>query len=362
MGAEAIFKDVMFDREPLGLAETMENLTEALEAVIFTADEAGEGEEIFFGLCTSSEEIIEVRALVRSCTPHENGFRIGVSVVAADRALRGFAEATLRTKDQEVGRQPIWGLGLKQMNNTYAVLVNSPAGVLTAPQLARVSALSAAGAGLVKLTHAQRIILLVGAEQLGSTRAGLEEIGLRVGVLHKGIRNIRACCGALCRFAQNTNALDLAVAVDNRLFGLGTEFDVKIAISDCMRNCEESYCADIGLLGGKGEYTMLVGGRGSQMPFRGINLVAGLKAEDIPDAVHEVVDWYGRHAAKGERFWKLLQRLGRDSVEALDFSAVQSAFELNGDGVDEVARLRDMLARLAGAKKLRSELSFCTAD
>lgn len=359
MGAGATFQDVMFDREPLGLAEEMENLAAAMEAVIITEEEAGEGEEIFFGLCTPSEEIVEVRALVQGCEAKDDGFAIRVKVVAADKAMKSVAEMALRGDAAEGGKQPIWGLGLKQMNNTYAVLVNSPAGVLTAPQLAKIAELSAAGAGIIKMTHAQRIILLVGADQLESTRAGLEEVGLRVGVLHKGIRNIRACCGALCRFAQNTNALELATAIDNKLFGKGTEFDVKIAISDCMRNCEESYCADIGLLGGKGSYSILVGGRGSQVPFRGINLIAGRLAADLPDNVLEIVDWYETHAEPGERFWKLLQRLGEEAVAGLDLSGIKAACEANGDGVDEATRLRDLLARQAGVKRMKADLSFC---
>lgn len=359
MGDAAMFEDVMFDREPLGLADELEDLTAAMAAIIRTDEQAGEGEEIFFGLSTPSEEIVEVRALVQDCRPADGGFEITVQVVAADKALRSLAEMALRGGNDSGGKQPIWGLGLKQMNNTYAVLVNSPAGVLTAPQVARIAELSAAGAGIIKMTHAQRVILLVGPDQLESTRQGLEEVGLRVGVLHKGVRNIRACCGALCRFAQGTNALALATAVDNRLFGLGTEFDVKIAISDCMRNCEESYCADIGLLGVKGDYTILVGGRGSQVPFRGMNLVSGIKAEAIPDAVKEIVDWYGNHAEKGERFWKLLQRLGAQTAATVDLEPLKQAFAVNSDGVDEVARLRDLLARQAGVKKLYAALSFC---
>lgn len=361
MSASSTFTDVMFDREPLGLAEEMTKLTAPAIVTIQTDEEAEAGEEIYFGLAAPTEEIIEVKATVKSCAAAKNGFAILVEVTAVDSAQAGLAQQVLRggNEPESQGKQPIWGLGLKQMDGSYAVLINCPAGVFTAPQLARIAELSAKSSGIAKLTHAQRVILLVKSDQLESTKAGLEEVGLKVGVLHKGVRNVRACCGALCRFAQNTNALALAGEIDKALFGRGTEFDIKIAISDCLRNCEEAYCADIGLVGNKGMYSIVVGGRGSQIPFRAVQLVDSMMASQLPAAINEIIDWYESHAEPNERFWKVLQRLGESEAKGVDFTAIADAFKAAGDKVDEASRVRDLLARVAGSRRMRQELSFC---
>ena len=156
--------------------------------------------------------------------------------------------------------------------------------------------------------------------------------------MHHGIRNIRACSGALCRFCQQTNSLPLAQKVAERFFGRGTAFDIKIAISDCMRNCSESYCADIGLIGDKDTYTINIGGRGSQIPFRALRLISGVKPEEATDLIEKIVDWYTSNAREGERLHKLLHRLG--SEQEVDISLLQDTFAANSDGIDELPRIR----------------------
>ncbi len=360
MSEMAVFKDVILDSEPIGLAETMESLSGTIEIRVGTDSQAKVGEIVFFGLPTPAGEILEVKGLVKSESPEGDCFRT-IEVLEVDSALKPIALPFLKGRVGAVNtpEKPIWGIGLKQTNQTYAILVNCPAGVLSSDQLGKLAELSRRGAGMVKLTHAQRIILLVPLERTEEIRSELEAIGLKIGVLHKGVRNVRACCGTLCRFSQGTDAISVALATDKALYGRSGKFDIKIAISDCQRNCSESYCCDIGLIGDNGKYIMVVGGRGSQIPFRALRLVGGLDGGEIPGAIGEVVVWYERNALEGERLWKLLVRLGEASTKGIDLVQAEKAFQEWGDGVDEGARLRDQLARMAGLKVMKAQIGFC---
>ncbi len=71
------------------------------------------------------------------------------------------------------------------------------------------------------------------AEQLETVQNELESVGLSIGILHRGIRNIRACCGTLCSMSQGLDGLSLSLKINQAIFGRAAKFDVKIAVSDC---------------------------------------------------------------------------------------------------------------------------------
>ncbi len=352
------FEDVMFDTDPLELAEELTTLDQALDITICTDEEAETGEEIYFGLPAEIGEIVEVKGTVKeAAVTGDDEYEITVNVTAVDAELKNIAIETLTGKTGDTGSgQPMWAKGIKQQNNTYAILANSPGGILTAAQLEVIAKLSAAGAGAVKLTHAQRIVLLVKADQVENAVSELEATGLNIGVLHHGIRNVRACSGPLCRFNQQTDSITLAKEIAERLFGRTTAFDIKIALSDCMRNCSECYCADIGLIADKGTYKVVIGGRGSQVPFRALNLTSGIKPDEAADVIEKIVDWYMSTANDGERMHKLLLRLG--SEDKVDLSQLQTEFDKYSDGVNEIDRLTDQFTRNNGLKKLKTALNL----
>ncbi len=352
------FEDIMFDTDPLELADELADLEKEIKAIICTDEEAEGDEEIFFGLPTEIGEIIEIRARVESCSEiADDEYEITVAVTAVDSTMLKLASDTLlgRIKKSADG-EPVWAAGFKQQDNSYAILANSPGGIISAEQLAKIAEISAAGVGSVKLTHAQRVVILVKVEQVEAATTALESVGMHIGVLHHGIRNVRACCGALCRFAQKTNCKPLAQEIADRFFGRSMAFDIKIAISDCMRNCSESYCADIGLIADKGSYSIVIGGRGSQVPFRALNLISGVKPEEATDMVEKVINWYTANANKGERLHKLLHRLG--SAEAIDTTGLEEYYSKYNDGIDEFTRTQEQFTRINGLKQLQTELGL----
>ena len=351
-------QDVLIEREPIGLAESFEEIDGSYQVELETEEPAEAGSKIYFGLPLPIEEISEVNGEVISCESREGGYLVVIKALAVDAKLKGPTVKALAsgTNAADSSSGPMWAKGLKQTNGTYAFLVNAAAGLLTADQLDGIAKVARRNAGVVKLTHAQRVVILATSDNMDKVEEELGALGLRVGVLHHGVRNIRACCGPLCKWCKDLDALKAAGEIEKALFGRETNFDVKIAVSDCMRNCSESFCADIGLLGAENGYRLLIGGRGSQVPFRAVQLASGIKTDEIPAIVVKIVEWYLKTAEPKERLWKTLERLG--SSKAARHIAKIDADDLPSDGIDELARLKSHLARVEGAAVARRELGL----
>ncbi|MGK5092718.1 hypothetical protein WDW89_11980 [Deltaproteobacteria bacterium TL4] len=362
--AEIIIEDVILDYEEIGLAENLVEVKESFTTVVGSDDEAESETIVYFGVDLPIGDIVEVKGKVVDCKEAGEGYAITIEVMALDDRYTEMTINFLKGKSgskKDEGDHPLWALGLKQTNGAFATLVNVPAGLLNGDQLAKIAEITKQGAGVAKLTHAQRVILLLKPEQIETVSKDMESVGLRVGVLHHGIRNIRGCCGALCHLSQGTDALGLAIEVDNALFGLPMKFDVKIAISDCARNCMECFCVDIGLIAQEGTYAIFVGGAASAVHFQGIKLTESVTQKEVVPLIKRILEWYESQANKGERLYKVLERLGRQEAEKRQgdvIAKVSSAFEGVEMGYDVVQKLFRSLARGVGVNTMRTDLNL----
>jgi nitrite reductase (NADH) large subunit len=203
--------------------------------------------------------------------------------------------------------------------------------------------------------------LLLKPEQIETVADDLASVGLRIGVLHSGIRNIRGCCGALCQFSQGTNALEKAVEIDKALYGRPMKFDVKIAVSDCMRNCMESYCVDIGLIATSGKYSVYVGGAASSVHYKGLKLVSSIDPDDIVSVIEKILVWYENNANDGERLHKTMIRLSLEEAtkrQGQVFDHASKLFEGLDVGYNISKQLTRNLARALTIEKMRNDLQL----
>jgi hypothetical protein len=364
MSETIIIEDVMMDDESAGLAENFVPVEESFTTVVSSDDEMEPDENVYFGVDLPLGDIGEVHAKVLSCEEGEDDvYILKLEVIELDdryvvpltQALKGETDAS------KSDGGPDWALGLKQTNGTFATLVNLPAGLLTGEQLEKIAEVTKNGSGLAKLTHAQRIVLLLKPEQVATVAEDLASVDLRVGVLHSGIRNIRGCCGALCQFAQGVDGLAKAIEIDKALYGRPMKFDVKIAVSDCMRNCMESYCVDIGLIGLSGKYSVFVGGAASSIHYKALKVASSIQPDDVVDTIEKILQWYETHAKDGERLHKTLIRLGMDEASKRQiqlFDQVSSVFDGLDVGYDVSKQLTRNLARALTVQQMSKDLEF----
>lgn len=353
-----VLEEIMLDDEALGLSDELLAPDTRLTIVACSDEKADIGAEVFFGVELPLDDIGEVRGKVVSCEKSDKEkFAVGIDILGLDNRYTELLTNILKGETQTDDKaRPVWATGLRQTNGTYATVINCPAGLLNADQLAKIAEITKNGTGAAKLTHAQRVILLLKPEQQSTIREELETVGLNIGMLHRGIRNIRGCCGALCEWNQGgEDAIKLSMDINKTLFGRSAKHDVKIAVSGCSRNCMEAYCVDIGLIGRNRKYDLFVGGVSSSVHFKALRLTADVAAEDVIPLIVRVLEWYEDTAREGERLYKTLERLGHSEAKMKKQSFTEAAAVFKGMdmGDDISSRLERTLARSFGLLKMR---------
>lgn len=198
---------------------------------------------------------------------------------------------------------------VKQTNGAYVIIPSTPAGLLTGEQLAKIAELVNQGAGLAKLTTAQRIGIVTTEDKIESVRQGLESVGLKIGPVGNVVRNVKGCAGALC-FKSNQDALKHAVELDPKVSGQETPFAFKISLSGCGKNCMEVRSADLGFLGTPKGYKVYIGGRGGGQQQLGELIAEEVQPEELESWAKHVIEIYKKEAKPKERLCSLIKRIG----------------------------------------------------
>ncbi|BBO76660.1 NAD(P)/FAD-dependent oxidoreductase [Desulfosarcina widdelii] len=210
------------------------------------------------------------------------------------------------------------GAILQRDKQTYAIAPHIPCGVVT-PQLLRTIADVAEKfeAQAIKITGATRVAI-VGLKEKDIDAAWNElqlEKGAAVGLC---VRSVRACPGTtFCRLGKQ-DALGIGMQLDKKYHSLLLPGKFKMAVSGCHLSCAESWVRDIGLIGQKEGWQMVIGGNVGAAPRIAQELAVELDDKQVLEAVEKTVQCYREVANKGERLGKTIDRLGlKPFIEAL---------------------------------------------
>ena len=204
------------------------------------------------------------------------------------------------------------GAILQRDKETYAIAPHIPCGVVT-PQLLRTIADVAEKyeAQAIKITGAARVAI-VGLKEADIDAAWDElqlEKGAAVGLC---VRSVRACPGnTFCRLGKQ-DALGMGMTLDKKYHSVELPGKFKMAVSGCNLSCAESWVRDIGLIGQKEGWQMVIGGNVGAAPRIAQEIVSGLDDKQVLDAIEKTVQCYKKNAKKGERLGKLIDRVGLD--------------------------------------------------
>jgi sulfite reductase (NADPH) hemoprotein beta-component len=117
----------------------------------------------------------------------------------------------------------------------------------------------------------------------------------------------------------NARSIPIAQAISHRFAAPERQREIgelKIKISGCINACGHHHVGHIGILGveKKGDelYQITVGGDATENASVGDILGPGFVADDVPDAIERLVDFYlGQRQSEGERFIDAYRRLGQ---------------------------------------------------
>ena len=201
------------------------------------------------------------------------------------------------------------GAILQRDNKTYAVAPHIPCGVVTPELLRRIADVAEKyNAQAIKITGATRIAI-VGLEEENIDQVWDDlklDKGAAVGLC---VRSIRACPGTtFCKIGRQ-DALGIGMELDQRYHGKELPGKFKMAVSGCHLSCAESWVRDVGLIGKKSGWQVVIGGNVGAEPRIGQEIASGLDDAQVLKAVDKIVQCYQENANKNERLGKLIERM-----------------------------------------------------
>ena len=197
-------------------------------------------------------------------------------------------------------------------NETYAIAPHIPCGLVTPELLRRIAdAAEKYNAKAIKLTGATRIAIIgLKEEDIDGVWDALSlDQGAAVGLC---VRSIRTCPGnTYCKLGQQ-DALKIGKTLDDIYHGLALPGKFKMAVSGCHLSCSESWVRDIGLIGKKEGWDLVIGGNVGATPRIARECASGLDDDEALAAIVKVIGTYEENAKKGERLGKMIDRVGID--------------------------------------------------
>lgn len=207
------------------------------------------------------------------------------------------------------------GAILQRDKETYAVAPHIPCGVVTPETLRKLANVAEKyGATAMKITSAGRIALVgLKEEQVDDVWADLGmSPGAAVGLC---VRSVKACPGTtFCKRGQQ-DSLGIGMKLDERYHGVELPGKCKMGVSGCANQCAETSFKDIGLVGSPKVWKVVVGGCGGGRPRIADVLVEGLNNDDALAVVDRLVEYSKANAKPKERFGRLVDRVGLDTVK-----------------------------------------------
>ncbi len=202
------------------------------------------------------------------------------------------------------------GAILQRDKETYAIAPHIPCGVVT-PQLLRTIADVAEKyeAQAIKITGATRVAIVgLKEEDIDAAWNDLQlEKGAAVGLC---VRSVRACPGTtFCRIGKQ-DALGMGMQLDKKYHSLELPGKFKMAVSGCHLSCSESWVRDIGLIGHKEGWQLVIGGNVGAVPRIAQEVATELDDTQVMDAITKTIQCYRDLAKKGERLGKTIERVG----------------------------------------------------
>ena len=197
---------------------------------------------------------------------------------------------------------------LQRDKETYQIRITPPAGVVTPEELRQLADVAEKyEVPLVKITSGQRIAL-IGLKEEEMAQAS-EEVPFRIGGHY-----IQACPGnSWCKMGQ-CDSMGLGDTLTEKIGTLKTAAKIKVGICGCPIGCSESHIRDIGFIGGKNGWTMVIGGNSGSRPRIADVLAEKMTEEETLDLLDRFLTHYNETAKKKQRVARYVEEHGIEAI------------------------------------------------
>lgn len=206
------------------------------------------------------------------------------------------------------------GAIIQRDRQTYAITPHLPAGRTTPDQLERIAAVARKYALQMKLSSAQRIVLIGLSEE--KIDAAWSDLGDMQAARPFGpcVRSVKICPGTDCCKRGQQDSLSLGLRIDTRFQAMELPWKLKMSVSGCMNDCAEACIRDIALLGTPKGWHLQIGGNGGAAPRLSHRLLEHIPTDDEAfAAIERLVDWFIAQQRKC-RLGKIVDEIGLDAI------------------------------------------------
>lgn len=209
------------------------------------------------------------------------------------------------------------GTIIQRDKKTYAIVPKIPVGIITPEELDKISAVAKKyQIPAIKITSGQRIALVgIEEENLEDIWQELDMPKGQIKPSEKNLHYVQACPGiAACKYGVQ-DAIGMGQEMDKVFSGILLPAKLKIGISGCSFSCGESMVRDIGLLGKKSGWSLVIGGNAARRPRIGDIVAERLSKEEVIALTQRFLDFYNTHAKEKERTARFCERLGFEKIQ-----------------------------------------------
>lgn len=211
------------------------------------------------------------------------------------------------------------GAILQRDKKSFAVVPKIPVGLLSADQLETIaSVVRKFNIPLVKITSGQRIALIGMKEE--DVELIWQDLKMEPGSAQMSelcVHYVQACPGTdVCIYGLQ-DSIGLGKEVDKIFSGLELPAKVKIGISGCPFCCGESFVRDIGIMGKKSGWTLILGGNSARRARIGDVVAEFLSDKQIIDLIKRFLDYYIKNAKRKERTARFVDRMGIEEIKEM---------------------------------------------
>jgi len=208
------------------------------------------------------------------------------------------------------------GVIIQRDKKTYAVAPHIPCGVVNAQTLRKLADVAEKyNAAALKITSAARIAI-VGIDE-NDVDAVWSELGMSPGfAVGLCVRSVKACPGTTFCKRGMQDSLTPAMKLDEKYHGMELPGKFKIGVSGCPNQCAETCIKDIGLVGMKNGWRLLVGGNGGARPRLSQELTRGLTTEQALELIDRIIEFYKSNGKPHQRLGAMIEKTGFNEFKA----------------------------------------------
>ena len=208
------------------------------------------------------------------------------------------------------------GVIIQRDKKTYAVAPHIPCGVVQPQTLRKLADVTQKyQAQALKITSAARIAV-VGIDEK-DVDAIWSELGMSPGfAVGLCVRSVKACPGTTFCKRGMQDSLAVGLKLDGKYHGVKMPGKFKIGVSGCPNQCAETCIKDIGLVGMKNGWKLLVGGNGGGRPRLSQELTRDLTSDQALELIGKIIEFYKSNAKPHQRIGAMIEKMSFEEFKA----------------------------------------------